>query len=124
MLLVRIIENKIKLMPILSKGYLGPAGLESPTGTGNRKKTTPQVTTSNNPRSSILPESVPDLVNGMKEKLLLRILHETPMEERQLDISVLVDQYQQILLSLTGKKEVSLATLVEGISLLTRTLQV
>jgi hypothetical protein len=45
-------------------------------------------------------------------------------EERQLDLSLLVDQYQQILLSLTAKPEVSLATLIEGISLLTPTLQV
>ena len=45
-------------------------------------------------------------------------------EERQLDITLLVDQYQQILLSLTAKPEVSLATLIEGISLLTPTLQV
>jgi hypothetical protein len=45
-------------------------------------------------------------------------------EERQLDITLLVDQYQQILLSLSAKPEVSLATLIEGISLLTRTLQV
>ena len=35
-----------------------------------------------------------------------------------------MDQYQQILLSLTAKAEVSLATLIEGISLLTPTLQV
>ena len=46
------------------------------------------------------------------------------VEERQLELTLLVDQYQQILLSLTAKPEVSLATLIEGISLLTRTLQV
>jgi len=55
---------------------------------------------------------------------LNRILHETPFEGRQIDLSLVVDQYQQILLSLTSKPEVSLATLVEGLSLLTRTLQV
>ena len=50
----------------------------------------------------------------------IQILHETPMEERQLDIKLLLDQYQQILLSLTSKKEACLATLIEGISLLSR----
>ena len=54
----------------------------------------------------------------------IQILHETPMEERQLDIKILLDQYQQILLSLTSKKEACLATLIEGIALLSRTLQV
>ena len=54
----------------------------------------------------------------------IQILHETPMEERQLDIKLLLDQYQQILLSLTSKKEACLATLIEGIALLSRTLQV
>ena len=46
------------------------------------------------------------------------------MEERQLDIKMLLDQYQQILLSLTSKKKACLATLIEGIALLSRTLQV
>ena len=55
---------------------------------------------------------------------LSRLLHEAAPEERQLDLGLLVDQYQQILLSLTAKQEVNLATLVEGLSLLTRTLQV
>ena len=54
----------------------------------------------------------------------IQILHESPMEERQLDIKILLDQYQQILLSLTSKKEACLATLIEGIALLSRTLQV
>ena len=47
-----------------------------------------------------------------------------PLEERQLELSALLDQFQQILLSLAGKEEACLATLVEGVSLLTRTLQV
>ena len=46
------------------------------------------------------------------------------MEERQLDIKMLLDQYQQILLPLTSKKKACLATLIEGIALLSRTLQV
>eukprot|EP00090_Calanus_glacialis_P023550 TRINITY_DN363_c0_g1_i1.p1 TRINITY_DN363_c0_g1~~TRINITY_DN363_c0_g1_i1.p1 ORF type:complete len:2732 (-),score=430.45 TRINITY_DN363_c0_g1_i1:184-7587(-) len=46
------------------------------------------------------------------------------MEERQIDIRLLLDQYQQILISLTSKNEICLATLIEGIALLTRTLQV
>ena len=54
----------------------------------------------------------------------IQILHETPLEERQLDIVMLLDQYQQILLSLTSKKEACLATLIEGIALLSRTLEV
>ena len=54
----------------------------------------------------------------------IQILHETPLEERQLDIVLLLDQYQQILLSLTSKKEACLATLIEGIALLSRTLEV
>ena len=54
----------------------------------------------------------------------IQILHETPMEERQLDIKMLLDQYQQILLPLTSKKKACLATLIEGIALLSRTLQV
>ena len=47
-------------------------------------------------------------------------MHETPLEERQLDIKLLLDQYQQILISLTTKKEACLATLIEGIALLSR----
>ena len=54
----------------------------------------------------------------------IQILHETVMEERQLDIKLLLDQYQQILLSLTSKQEACLATLIEGIALLSRTLTV
>ena len=50
----------------------------------------------------------------------IQILHETPMEERQLDIKLLLDQYQQILISLTTKKEACLATLIEGVALLSR----
>jgi hypothetical protein len=52
------------------------------------------------------------------------LLHQTPLEERQLELRLLLDQFQQILLSLAGKEEACLATLVEGVSLLTRTLQV
>ena len=54
----------------------------------------------------------------------IQILHNTPMEERQLDIKLLLDQYQQILLSLTSKEEACLATLIEGIALLSRVLDV
>ena len=50
----------------------------------------------------------------------IQIMHETPLEERQLDIKLLLDQYQQILISLTTKKEACLATLIEGIALLSR----
>ena len=44
----------------------------------------------------------------------LQLLHLTPPEERQLDINVLIDQYQQILLALTGKKSTELSVIVEG----------
>ena len=54
----------------------------------------------------------------------IQILHEIPLEERQLDMKLLVDQYQQILLSLASKQEACLATIIEGIALLSRTLKV
>ena len=54
----------------------------------------------------------------------IQILHQTALEERQLDIKLLLDQYQQILLSLTSKQEACLATLIEGIALLSRVLDV
>ena len=56
--------------------------------------------------------------------LSIVLLHQTPLEERQLELSLLLDQFQQILISLAGKEEACLATLVEGVSLLTRTLAV
>ena len=56
--------------------------------------------------------------------LSIALLHQTPLEERQVELGLLLDQFQQILLSLAGKEEACLATLIEGVSLLTRTLQV
>ena len=41
----------------------------------------------------------------------IQILHDTPMEERQLDLNVLIEQYQQILKSLAAKDGVNLTTL-------------
>ena len=46
-----------------------------------------------------------------------------PMDERQQDIRVVVEQYQQILVSLAGKTNVSLATMVEGVAMLSRILR-
>ena len=53
----------------------------------------------------------------------IKLLHQTPLEERQIELGVLLDQFNQILLSLAGKEEACLATLVEGVSVLSRTLQ-
>eukprot|EP00095_Tigriopus_kingsejongensis_P009861 snap_masked-scaffold853_size88743-processed-gene-0.4 protein:Tk09861 transcript:snap_masked-scaffold853_size88743-processed-gene-0.4-mRNA-1 annotation:"neurobeachin-like protein 1 isoform x3" len=54
----------------------------------------------------------------------IQILHEVPMEERQVDIQLLIEQYQQILGSLSVKSCVSVATLVEGVGMLSRILKV
>lgn len=54
----------------------------------------------------------------------IRILHEVPMEERQLDIQLLIEQYQQILSSVSLKSTVSVATLVEGVGMLSRMMNV
>ena len=44
----------------------------------------------------------------------LQLLHDTPPEERQLDLAVLINQYQKILLALTEKKSTELPVIVEG----------
>ncbi len=46
-----------------------------------------------------------------------------PMDERQLDISLLVEQYQQILSALSSKDSVSLATMVEGVGMISKILR-
>ena len=50
------------------------------------------------------------------------MLHEAPVHERQLEVNILVQQYQQILSSL--KENAGLATLIEGVGMITRILQV
>lgn len=54
----------------------------------------------------------------------IQVLHETPECERQLDITLVIQQYQQILTSLSEKDTANLATLIEGVAMLTRVLQV
>ena len=51
-----------------------------------------------------------------------QVLHDAPVHERQLEVTVLVQQYQQILSSLRGNA--GLATLIEGVGMLTRIVQV
>ncbi len=53
---------------------------------------------------------------------VLQVLHDAPVHERQLEVTVLVQQYQQILSSLRGNA--GLATLIEGVGMLTRIVQV
>ncbi len=55
--------------------------------------------------------------------LFIQLLHEMPLEERQIDIGLLIEQYEQILMSLASKEDPSLATLVEGVAMLTRLLK-
>ncbi len=50
-------------------------------------------------------------------------LHAMPMDERQLDISLLIEQYQQILSALAAKDSVTLATMVEGIGMISKILR-
>ncbi len=52
----------------------------------------------------------------------IQIFHEMPMDERQLDISLLIEQYQQILTALAAKDNVSLATMVEGVGMISKML--
>ena len=56
--------------------------------------------------------------------LCLKLLHATPTEERQVDMTVIVNQYQQILLALTGKKSTELPVIVEGVAVLSKILDV
>ncbi|XP_040571294.2 LOW QUALITY PROTEIN: neurobeachin-like protein 1 [Lepeophtheirus salmonis] len=51
----------------------------------------------------------------------ITIMEQTPPHERQIDLSVLINQYQQVLVSLSEKGQ-NLSTMIEGISLLTRML--
>ena len=46
------------------------------------------------------------------------------MDERQLDLSTVIEQYQQILSSLAARETVTLATMIEGVSMVTRMLKV
>ena len=46
-----------------------------------------------------------------------------PMSERQLDISLVIEQYQQILSALASKDSVSLVTMVEGVGMISRILK-
>lgn len=54
----------------------------------------------------------------------IQILHELPMDERQLDLSNVIEQYEQILKSLAARDTVSLVTMIEGVSMVTRMLKV
>ena len=54
--------------------------------------------------------------------LAISTLHTTSTEIRQLEVSVVAQLYQQVLVSLSTKPDVCLASLVEGVSLLTRVL--
>jgi len=45
-----------------------------------------------------------------------------PIEERQLDIALVIEQYQQILTALAAKEGVSLATMIEGVGVISRIL--
>ncbi len=54
----------------------------------------------------------------------IQILHELPMDERQLDIGTVIEQYEQVLTSLAAREGVTLATLIEGVSMVTRMLNV
>ena len=56
--------------------------------------------------------------------LCLQLLHATPTEERQVDMTVIINQYQQILLALTGKKSTELPVIVEGVAVLSKILDV
>jgi len=52
----------------------------------------------------------------------LQILHDMPAEERQLDVSLVVEQYQQILTALAAKDGVALVTMIEGVGMISRIL--
>ena len=54
----------------------------------------------------------------------MQILHELPLDERQLDLAIVIEQYQQILSSLASRETVTLATMIEGVSMVTRMLKV
>jgi hypothetical protein len=45
-----------------------------------------------------------------------------PIEERQLDIALVIEQYQQIVAALAAKEGVSLATMIEGVGMISRIL--
>ena len=54
----------------------------------------------------------------------IQVLHETPTHERQLDIVTVIEQYQQILRSLTEKEFISLPVLVKGVGVLSNIIHV
>ena len=48
----------------------------------------------------------------------IQVLHETPVHERQLDISIVIEQYQQILKTLSEKDSTPLTVIVQGVEIL------
>ena len=54
----------------------------------------------------------------------MQLLYLTPVEERQLDLIPVIQQYQQILQALNEKDNVNLEILIEGIAVMTRILDI
>ena len=54
----------------------------------------------------------------------IQLLHQVPLFERQVDINTIISQYHQILKALCDKESVSLPTLIEAVSVLSKILRV
>ena len=54
----------------------------------------------------------------------MQLLHQVPMFERQVDINSVIGQYHQILTALIEKDSASLPTMIEGVSVLNKVLDV
>lgn len=53
----------------------------------------------------------------------IQVLHETPIHERQLDIAIVIEQYQKILRTLCEKDSIGLSVIIEGIAILSYILE-
>ena len=53
----------------------------------------------------------------------IQVLHETPIHERQLDISIVIEQYQQILKTLSEKDSIPLSVIIQGVEILSYILE-
>ena len=54
----------------------------------------------------------------------IQLLHQVPMFQRQIDINTIIGQYHQILKSLVDKDTASLPTMIEGVSVLNKVLNI
>ena len=53
----------------------------------------------------------------------IQVLHETPIHERQLDITIVIEQYQQILKTLSEKDSIPLSVIIQGVEILSYILE-